>query len=182
MKRQTSQKLGVRRREAALVAEHERDPHRHKLPREKSEQANPRAPGGADGAPAGFVKLAQVRGASAQAATGESRHAANNRATIVRTQTQTGSRSLDTPSQSFDALKGPLGASWRIIVELCVSHYSIRAFSDFPKYAGEATELENHARGTTQVIARQSEAARSDGSWWRCRRLKICASAHIPDR
>src|SRR5579872_6309722 len=72
----------------------------------------------------------------------------------------------------FDARKGPLGASPRIILELCVSLSSSRAFSDFPTHTRAVMAFENHTRKTTQVIARQSEAARSDGSRRRCRRLK----------
>jgi len=93
-----------------------------------------------------------------------------------------GSCLLDTPCCRFDAPKGPLGASRRIVVELCVSLSCIRGFSDFPTHAGAGMEFENHSRKMTQVTARQSEAARSEGSWWRCRRLKKCALAHMPDR
>jgi len=67
------------------MAEHERDSRRHALPRERSEQASPTAAGDADGAPAGCFKLAHVQGVSAQVAADESRHAANNRATIFGT-------------------------------------------------------------------------------------------------
>ena len=68
------------------------------------------------------------------------------------------------PNDHFDALQGPFRASARIIVELCVSPSCVRAFRDFPKYASAEMEIENQSGGTTQVTARQAEAALSDGS------------------
>jgi hypothetical protein len=64
----------------------------------------------------------------------------------------------------FNAHQGPLCASARIIVELCVSHYSAIAFSDFSANARPDRGFEKHTRRTTQVIARQSEAATAHGS------------------
>lgn len=64
----------------------------------------------------------------------------------------------------FDALQGPLRASTRIIVELCVSPSCVRVFRDFPADTGEDMEFENRPRGTTQVTAPQAEATSSDGS------------------
>jgi hypothetical protein len=59
MKRQTSQKIGARRREAANLA-HKGWTQAAIASHLKSEQENPTAPGGADGAPAGQDKEPSV--------------------------------------------------------------------------------------------------------------------------
>ena len=78
-------------------------------------------------------------------------------------------------TNSIDAHKDPVCAYARIIVEWCVSPSRVRPFSDFSANASAVMEVENHAGGTMQVIARQSVAATGEGRGDFCRRLKLCA-------
>ena len=129
---------------AALAAEHERDPVLHKLRRKASEQENPTAPAGAQGAPAGQDGIGQDD--------------------VGQNKEQEPQQVIHALNCHFDALKGPLCASARIMVGSFVSHSCIRAFSDFQANAGADMKFENDVRGTTQVIARQLVTARSVGS------------------
>jgi hypothetical protein len=59
----------------------------------------------------------------------------------------------------FNAHRGPLCASARIIVDSCQSSSGVRTFSDFSANASGIMEFKNRERMATQVIAGQSEAA-----------------------
>ena len=78
-------------------------------------------------------------------------------------------------TNSLYAHKDPVCAYARIIVEWCVSPFRVRPFRDFSANASAVMELENHAGGTMQVIARQSVAATGEGRGDFGRRLKLCA-------
>jgi len=67
-------------------------------------------------------------------------------------------------TNSLYAHKDPVCAYARIIVEWCVSPFCLSAFNDFRPHAGAHMESEKHSGGTTQVIARQSEAATGEGT------------------